>query len=78
MGKALQGKILSILVSGGLLKDAYVVVKVHLSFSQDSGGQISRASVKKFAISFMKSGNINLINDVVKAVHSSGHKIDQV
>lgn len=28
MNKALHGKILHILVSGGLLKDAYVVVKV--------------------------------------------------
>lgn len=26
----------------------------------------------------MKSGNINMINDVIKALHSSGHKIDQV
>lgn len=26
----------------------------------------------------MRSGNINLINDVMKAMHSSGHKIDQV
>ncbi|OVA03747.1 Pentatricopeptide repeat [Macleaya cordata] len=68
--RALHGKMLNILVAGGLLKDAYVVVK-------DNAEQISRTSLKKFAISFMKSGNINLINDVVKVLHSSRYKIDQ-
>ncbi|XP_010242769.1 PREDICTED: pentatricopeptide repeat-containing protein At1g10910, chloroplastic isoform X2 [Nelumbo nucifera] len=70
MCKALHGKVLDILVAGGLLKDAYVVAK-------DNSRFISQATLKKFAVAFMKSGNINLINDVVKAVHSSGHKIDQ-
>ncbi|KAF9608418.1 hypothetical protein IFM89_009784 [Coptis chinensis] len=70
MNKALHGKMLNILVAGGILKDAYVVVK-------DNADRISHASLKKFAVSFMKKGNINLINDVVKAVHGSGHKIDQ-
>ncbi|PIA47372.1 hypothetical protein AQUCO_01400208v1 [Aquilegia coerulea] len=68
--KALHEKMLNILVAGGILKDAYVLVK-------DNAERISHASLKKFSISFMKKGNINLINDVVKAVHSSGHKIDQ-
>ncbi|RZC54500.1 hypothetical protein C5167_013347 [Papaver somniferum] len=68
--RALHGRILNILISGGLLKDAYVVVK-------DNAEQISRSSLKKFALSFMKSGNVNLINDVVKVLHNSGYKIDQ-
>lgn len=32
MNKALHGKILQILLSGGLLKDAYLVVKVQILF----------------------------------------------
>lgn len=35
------------------------------------------STIKKFAASFIKFGNINLINDVMKAIHSSGYKIDQ-
>ncbi|KAF8411777.1 hypothetical protein HHK36_004336 [Tetracentron sinense] len=70
MCKALHEKILYILLAGGLLKDAYVIVK-------DNAEEISQPAIKKFAVAFMKSGNINLINDVMKAVHSSGHKIDQ-
>ncbi|XP_050256741.1 pentatricopeptide repeat-containing protein At1g10910, chloroplastic isoform X2 [Quercus robur] len=70
MCKALHEKILHILIAGGLLKDAYVVVK-------DNAGLISKPAVKKFATAFLKSGNINLINDVIKAIHGSGHKIDQ-
>ncbi|KAL5704343.1 hypothetical protein ACHQM5_022785 [Ranunculus cassubicifolius] len=70
MRKALHEKMLKILVSGGLLKDAYVVVK-------DNAERISHTSLNKFAISFMKTGNINLINDVLKALHSPSHKIDQ-
>ncbi|KAK9096045.1 hypothetical protein Sjap_021542 [Stephania japonica] len=70
MCKALHEKVLKILVAGGLLKDAYVVVK-------DNAKRISPHSLKKFAISFMKTGNVNLINDVLKVVHSSGHRIDQ-
>lgn len=68
--KALHEKMLNILVKGGVLKDAYVVVK-------DNAEHIPRASLKKFAVSFVKSGNVNLINDVLKAVHSSGRRIDK-
>ncbi|XP_043687331.1 pentatricopeptide repeat-containing protein At1g10910, chloroplastic-like [Telopea speciosissima] len=71
MCKALHGKILNILVAGGLLKEAYVVAK-------DNAEVISRHSLKKFAVAFAKSGNLNMINDVLKAVHTSGHNIDQV
>ncbi|KAJ8645059.1 hypothetical protein MRB53_006807 [Persea americana] len=71
VSKALHEKILNILVAGGLLKEAYVVMKDNAKF-------VSRLSQKRFAVSFMKSGNINVINDVIKALHSSGHKIDQV
>lgn len=70
MCKTLHEKILHILIDGRLFKDAYVVVK-------DNAGLIPRSAVKKFATSFMKLGNINLVNDVVKAIHSSGYKIDQ-
>ncbi|XP_057978116.1 pentatricopeptide repeat-containing protein At1g10910, chloroplastic [Malania oleifera] len=70
MCKALHEKILHILIAGRLLKDAYVVVK-------DNAGLISLAAIKKFVTAFVKFGNINLINDVIKAVHSSGYKIDQ-
>ncbi|KAA8545526.1 hypothetical protein F0562_020310 [Nyssa sinensis] len=70
MCRALHEKILHILIAGHLLKDAYVVVK-------DNAGLISSPAIKKFATSFLKSGNINLINDVIKAIHSSGYKIDQ-
>ncbi|KAL5554085.1 hypothetical protein UlMin_041486 [Ulmus minor] len=68
--KALHEKILHILIAGRLLKDAYVVVK-------DNGELISLPVIKKFATIFMKSGNINLINDVLKVVHGFGSKIDQ-
>ncbi|CAN4119738.1 unnamed protein product [Withania somnifera] len=70
ISKALHENILHILIAGRLLKDAYVVVK-------DNAGFISRPAIKKFAVNFMRSGNINLINDVMKTMHSSGHKIDQ-
>ncbi|GAB4848140.1 hypothetical protein Ancab_002806 [Ancistrocladus abbreviatus] len=68
--KALHEKILHILIAARLLKDAYVIVK-------DNGRLISKPAIKKFSTAFVESGNINLINDVLKAVHSSGHKIDQ-
>lgn len=45
---------------------------------QDNAESIPRPAIKKFATSFMKLGNLNLINDVMKAIHSSGYKIDQV
>lgn len=70
MCKTLHEKILHILIDGKLLKDAYVVVK-------DNARSIRRPTIKKFAASFIKFGNINLINDVMKAIHSSGYKIDQ-
>ncbi|KAK7246857.1 hypothetical protein RIF29_41727 [Crotalaria pallida] len=70
MCKALHEKILRILVAGKLLKDAYVVVK-------DNATSISRPATKKFARVFMKLGNINLINDVLKTLHGCGFKIDQ-
>ncbi|GAU41358.1 hypothetical protein TSUD_390450 [Trifolium subterraneum] len=72
--KALHEKILHILLAGKLLKDAYVVFKV---FQQDNATFISGPTTKKFASAFMKSGNINLINDVMKTLHSSGYKIGQ-
>lgn len=39
---------------------------------------ISPASLEKFAKTFMVSGNINLINDVMKALNRSGWRISQV
>uniref|UniRef100_A0A0D9YAJ7 Pentacotripeptide-repeat region of PRORP domain-containing protein n=1 Tax=Oryza glumipatula TaxID=40148 RepID=A0A0D9YAJ7_9ORYZ len=68
--KSLHEKVLCFLVPAGLLKDAYVVVKDNSEF-------ISRRSLGNFARSFMASGNINLINDVMKAVHRSGWRISQ-
>ncbi|XP_041991645.1 pentatricopeptide repeat-containing protein At1g10910, chloroplastic-like isoform X1 [Salvia splendens] len=70
MNKALHGKILHILLSGGLLKDAYLVVK-------DNAELIPKPAIKKFAISFTRNGNINLVNDVIKSIHNSNYKIDQ-
>ncbi|CAJ1963660.1 unnamed protein product [Sphenostylis stenocarpa] len=70
MCKSLHEKVLHILLAGHLLKDAYVVVK-------DNAKYISRPATKKFAISFMKSGNINYINDVVKTLNDSGYELDQ-
>ncbi|QHO48563.1 hypothetical protein HN51_000597 [Arachis hypogaea] len=70
MCKATHEKILHILLAGNLLKDAYVVVK-------DNATYISRAAIRKFACAFLKSGNINLMNDVMKTLQDSGYKIDQ-
>ncbi|XP_027330139.1 pentatricopeptide repeat-containing protein At1g10910, chloroplastic [Abrus precatorius] len=70
MCKALHEKILHILLAGRLFKDAYVVVKDNAAF-------ISQPVIKKFASAFLKSGNINLINDVMKTLHDCGYKIDQ-
>ena len=47
-------------------------------FCQDNAELISPAAIKKFASSFVKLGDINLINDVMKVTHGSGYKIDQV
>ncbi|XP_042461615.1 pentatricopeptide repeat-containing protein At1g10910, chloroplastic isoform X2 [Zingiber officinale] len=66
--KSLHQRMFSILVRAGLLKDAYVVMK-------DNSQSLSAKSLEKFAMSFMKSGNINLINDVLKALHRSGFQI---
>ncbi|CAL0309555.1 unnamed protein product [Lupinus luteus] len=70
MCKALHEKILRILLAGKLFKDAYVVVK-------DNTASISRPATRNFARVFMKSGNINMINDVMKTLHSCGYKINQ-
>ncbi|KAL5176202.1 Pentatricopeptide repeat-containing protein, chloroplastic [Glycine soja] len=70
MCKSLHEKILHILLAGQLLKDAYVVVKDNAKF-------ISRPATKKFASAFMKSGNLNYINDVLKTLHDCGYKLDQ-
>ncbi|GAV61142.1 PPR domain-containing protein/PPR_2 domain-containing protein [Cephalotus follicularis] len=70
MCKALHEKILHILLAGRLLKDAYLVVK-------DYSGSLSQPAINKFSTAFMKLGNINLINDVMKVVHGSGYKINQ-
>ncbi|PAN30144.1 hypothetical protein PAHAL_5G279700 [Panicum hallii] len=68
--KSLHEKALGILISAELLKDAYIVVK-------DNAELISPSSLEKFARSFMVSGNINLINDVMKALNRSGWRISQ-
>ncbi|XWS62810.1 hypothetical protein CRYUN_Cryun06bG0042400 [Craigia yunnanensis] len=44
---------------------------------EDNVELISQPAIKKFATVFMKLGNINLTNDVLKVIHSSGYKIDQ-
>ncbi|XP_058007045.1 pentatricopeptide repeat-containing protein At1g10910, chloroplastic [Hevea brasiliensis] len=44
---------------------------------EDNTELISQAAIKKFANAFMKLGNINMINDVMKVIHGSGYKIDQ-
>ncbi|KAI7990752.1 Pentatricopeptide repeat-containing protein [Camellia lanceoleosa] len=44
---------------------------------EDNAKLISEPATKKFATSFLKSGNINMVNDVIKAIHSSGYKINQ-
>ncbi|KAL0794533.1 hypothetical protein Bca101_065910 [Brassica carinata] len=69
--KELHEKILHTLIHGKLFKDAYVVVK-------DNAKVISQPTLKRFGRAFMVSGNINLVNDVLKVLHGSGHKIDQV
>ncbi|KAK9070998.1 hypothetical protein SSX86_009566 [Deinandra increscens subsp. villosa] len=70
MCKDLHEKVLYILIAGRLYKDAYVVFK-------DNASLISRPALKRFSSSFMRFGNINLINDVMKAIHNSGYKIGE-
>lgn len=48
------------------------------AISQDFSESISDRSMEKFAYLFMKSGNVNLINDVLKAYHRSRKKISTV
>ncbi|KAJ3681716.1 hypothetical protein LUZ60_014289 [Juncus effusus] len=69
ISKSLHEIVLNILVSAGLLKDAYLIMK-------DFSELISDRSMEKFLNSFIKSGNINLINDVLKAYHRSKKKIN--
>ncbi|XP_075486863.1 pentatricopeptide repeat-containing protein At1g10910, chloroplastic isoform X1 [Primulina tabacum] len=69
INKDLHERILHSLLAGGLLKDAYVVVK-------DNAKLISQHAIKKFATSFMDKGNINLVNDVIKSLHSNACNID--
>lgn len=45
---------------------------------QDNAEHISQLAIKKFATAFIKLGNINLINDILKVIHGSGYKIDKV
>ena len=52
-----------------------IVYNFHL---QDHAKFISSKALKKFLGVFLRSGNINLIYDVVEVIHGSGHKIDQV
>ncbi|RVX04675.1 Pentatricopeptide repeat-containing protein, chloroplastic [Vitis vinifera] len=54
-----------------------LISHLELLSAQDNEGLISKPSIKKFATAFMKFGNVNLINDVMKAIHGSGYKIDQ-
>uniref|UniRef100_A0A0D9V220 PROP1-like PPR domain-containing protein n=1 Tax=Leersia perrieri TaxID=77586 RepID=A0A0D9V220_9ORYZ len=77
--KSLHEKVLCILVPAGLLKDAYIVVKFteKTLIEQDNAELISPRSLENFARSFMVSGNINLINDVMKALNRSGWRISQ-
>lgn len=49
-----------------------------LHFLQDNAELISKPAIRKFAISFMRNGNINLVNDVIKSIHNSDYEIDQV
>lgn len=49
-----------------------------LHILQDNAKLISQPAIKKFAKSFMRKGNINLVNDVIKSIHNSDYKIDQV
>lgn len=68
--KTLHEKILYILLAGQDLENAFAVVKENAKF-------LPPEAVKKFLGAFMRSSKINLMNDAVEAIHSSGHKIDQ-
>lgn len=65
--------ILSVLL---LSSKEYVILV--LSIVQENARSISHFTIQRFANAFLKFGNINLINDVIKDIHACGHKIDQV
>ncbi|KAH9685743.1 pentatricopeptide repeat-containing protein [Citrus sinensis] len=44
---------------------------------EDNSESISHPAIKKFASAFVRLGNINLVNDVMKAIHATGYRIDQ-
>ncbi|KAH9751627.1 pentatricopeptide repeat-containing protein [Citrus sinensis] len=44
---------------------------------EDNSDSISHPDIKKFASAFVRLGNINLVNDVMKAIHATGYRIDQ-
>jgi hypothetical protein len=54
------------------------VLSKQIKLKQDNAEQISPPTLEKFARYFMASGNINLINDVMKALNRSGWRISQV
>ncbi|KNA15056.1 hypothetical protein SOVF_101710 [Spinacia oleracea] len=66
----LHEKILYILIAGQLLENAFVVVKDNAKF-------LSPEAVQKFLGAFIRFGDVNLINDALEAIHSSGYNIDQ-
>lgn len=66
------------MINSPLPSDYHFFFFVKYCREQDNGELISRPSRDKFATIFMKSGNINLINDVLKVMHGFGGKIDQV
>ncbi|MQL94867.1 hypothetical protein Taro_027537, partial [Colocasia esculenta] len=68
--RSIHEKMLNILVGAKLFKNAYVVMK-------DNAEEISVLSLENFGSHFMKSGNINMINDVIKALKHAGCKISQ-
>lgn len=70
LSTALHEKILNILVSGMMLKEAYTVMK-------DNAKSISKPCLKKFVIAFAEAGNIYIVGDVFKEFHSTGCKIEQ-
>ena len=65
-------------ISSVLLSMNLIECIVKCFHDQDNGKLISMAAIKKFATIFMKSGNIDSINDVLKVIHGFGCKIDQV
>jgi hypothetical protein len=60
------------------LHNLFMNFKKTAIMSQDFSECITDRSMEKFTNSFMRSGNVNLINDVLKAYHQSGNKISMV